>query len=210
MTGNFERTIIQKIYREIKKTKNLTKNHKIQLTKAFGGRFENAYKAIMNEKVMKYTFNRKRVVWVVVGKEDLYQILPLANFCTCNDFYFRVIGHEVFMCYHLIAQKLAEALDNLVIIDKNDDGEYESLMEKLREIPTSRRILSIDEVENIRRVVSGILSEEKHLSIVQLLKELRKVGFNDLTTRHLTAIFVADKRKRFRCMKGIWSLAKSP
>ena len=210
MTGNFERTIIQKIYREIKKTKNLTKNHKIQLTKAFGGRFENAYKAIMNEKVMKYTFNRKRVVWVVVGKEDLYQILPLANFCTCNDFYFRVIGHEVFMCYHLIAQKLAEALDNLVIIDKNDDGEYESLMEKLREIPTSRRILSIDEVENIRRVVSGILSEEKHLSIVQLLKELRKVGFNDLTTRHLTAIFVADKRKRIRCMKGIWSLAKSP
>lgn len=210
MTGNFERTIIQKIYREVKKTKNLTKNHKIQLTKAFGGRFENAYKAIMNEKVMKYTFNRKRVVWVVVGKEDVYQILPLANFCTCNDFYFRVIGHEVFMCYHLIAQKLAEALDNLVIIDKNDDGEYESLMEKLREIPTSRRILSIDEVENIRRVVSGILSEEKHLSIVQLLKELRKVGFNDLTTRHLTAIFVADKRKRFRCMKGIWSLAKSP
>jgi len=210
LTGNFERTIIQKIYREVKKTKNLTKNHKIQLTKAFGGRFENAYKAIMNEKVMKYTFNRKRVVWVVVGKEDVYQILPLANFCTCNDFYFRVIGHEVFMCYHLIAQKLAEALDNLVIIDKNDDGEYESLMEKLREIPTSRRILSIDEVENIRRVVSGILSEEKHLSIVQLLKELRKVGFNDLTTRHLTAIFVADKRKRFRCMKGIWSLAKSP
>ena len=210
MTENSERTIFQEIYGEIKETKRLTDNHKTKLAKAFGARFENAYKAIMEGKVRKYIFSpSERVVWVVVGKEGMYQILPLANFCSCNDFYFRVIGHEAFLCYHLIAQKLAEALDKHVIVDRNDE-EYEPLMGKLREIPVSRRILSIEEVENIRRVVSGILSEENHLSIAQLLEELKKAGFNSLTTRHLTAILVADKRKRFRCLEGIWSLAESP
>jgi len=30
-------------------------------------------------------------------------------FCTCDDYYFRVMGKKRQLCYHLIAQGLAEA-----------------------------------------------------------------------------------------------------
>jgi len=210
LTEKSERTIFQEIYGELKKTKCLTDNHKKKLIRAFDTRFENAYKAIMSGKIKKYIFiPSERVVWGVVGKDGMYQILPRANFCSCNDFYFRVIGHVVFMCYHLIAQKLAEALDKNVIVKENDE-KYEPLMSKLREVPVSRKTLSIEKLENIRSVVSGILFEENKLSISQLVEELRKVGFNTLSTRHLTAILVADKKKRFRCLEGIWYLVEDP
>jgi predicted nucleic acid-binding Zn finger protein len=205
---NSEVTVFREVYGEAKESKRLTHNHKTKLIKIFGARFENAYKAVEEGRVVKYVFSpSKRVVWMVAGKEGMYQILPQANFCSCNDFYFRVIGHEAFLCYHLIAQKLAKALDKYVNVNVRDGEEYESLMGKLREIPVCRRVLSIEEVENIRRVVSGILSEEKHLTLAQLLEELRKAGFKAMSTRHLTAILVADKRKRFRCLEGVWSLA---
>lgn len=210
MSVKSERRIFRKIYSETKKTKRLTDNHKTKLTKVFGARFENAYKAIMEGKVKKYVFNpSKRIVWAVVGREGMYQILPQANFCSCNDFYFRVIGHVIFLCYHLIAQKLAEALDENVIVRENDE-KYEHLMINLREIPVTRKGLYTNELENIRSIVFGILSEENNLSISRLIEELGKVGFNALTTRHLTAILVADKKKRFRWREGMWFLDENP
>jgi len=207
---NSGRRVFQRVYNEIKETKLFTEKHRLQLKNAFGTRFENAYKAIMEGKVRKYVFNsRKKEIWVVVGKEGVYQVLPNANFCSCNDFYFKVIGHEVYLCYHLIAQKLAELLDKCVVISSNDDGGYESLMIKLRKVPANKRTLPAEEVEDVRRVIYGILSEEKCLSITQLLEEIRKEGFKKLTTRHLSSILSTDKRKRFQCRKGIWSLYKN-
>jgi predicted nucleic acid-binding Zn finger protein len=47
---------------------------------------------LKENRVKKYTFKPSgRVVWVVVGKERDYLIMPDAEFCSCDDFYFRVI-----------------------------------------------------------------------------------------------------------------------
>lgn len=204
-----EEAVFSQTYDEILKTKYMADGHVERLTKVFGGRFQSAYKAIEEGRVRKYLFHPSgRVVWIVAGKEGEYQVLPLVNFCSCNDFYFRVISHEAFLCYHLIAQKLAEALDKYVLVEKSDEA-YESLMEEWRRTRVEERLLPIGEVENVRRVAEAILSEAGELSTSQLLDEVKKTGFNLLTIRHLANILVADKGKRFKCRKGVWTLVKS-
>jgi len=204
-----EEAIFNQLYDEIRRTKCMTDGHIERLTEVLGSRFQNAHKATEERHVRKYLFHPSgRVVWIVAGKEGEYQVLPIVNYCSCDDFYFRVISHETFLCYHLIAQKLAEALDKYVLVEKPDE-EYESLMKKWRRVKAEERRLSIGEVENVRRVAEAILSEAGELSISQLLEEVKKVGFNLLTTHHLANILVADKGKRFKCKKGVWTLVKS-
>ncbi len=208
LTVKNEKKVFQEIYRKVTKTKNITEKQKKRMMKTFGTRFEKAYQTILDRKVKKYIFKpSEKQVWIVIGKGNIYQILPSVNFCSCNDFYFRVIGQEIFLCKHLIAQKLADALEKYVVIVKNEK-EFESLMMKLRESPRIKRILSIEELENIRKITSEILSKEKQISITQIRNKLKKVNSTTLTTRHLTAILVADKKKRFHCLKGLWSLAE--
>lgn len=208
LTVKSEKKVFQEIYRKVTKTKNITEKQKKRMMKTFGTRFEKAYQTVLDRKVKKYIFKpSEKQVWIVIGKGNIYQILPSVNFCSCNDFYFRVIGQEIFLCKHLIAQKLADALEKYVVIVKNEK-EFESLMMKLRESPRIKRILSIEELENIRKIISEILSKEKQISITQIRNKLKKVNSTTLTTRHLTAILVADKKKRFHCLKGLWSLAE--
>jgi predicted nucleic acid-binding Zn finger protein len=80
--------------------------------------------------VKKYAFKPSgRVVWIVVGKERDYLIMAQAEFCTCDDFYFRVLDRQVHLCYHLIAQKIAQVLDWYDAIEERDDL-YDSLMKE--------------------------------------------------------------------------------
>jgi predicted nucleic acid-binding Zn finger protein len=53
--------------------------------------------------------------------------MPEAEFCTCDDFYFRVLDRQVHLCYHLIAQKLAKNLEWYEAIEDHDEI-YDSLM----------------------------------------------------------------------------------
>jgi len=53
--------------------------------------------------------------------------MPEAEFCSCDDFYFRVLDREIHLCYHLIAQKLAKILEWYEIIEEHDEL-YDSLM----------------------------------------------------------------------------------
>ncbi|UCB61435.1 MAG: hypothetical protein JSW72_05170 [Candidatus Bathyarchaeota archaeon] len=99
-----------------------------RLCGAFGERFAKAWAAVNGKRVKKYLFTpSNRAVWIVVGKERDYLILPAVDFCTCDDFYFRVLDKQVHLCYHLIAQKLAETLERYVTYDE-DDELYAALM----------------------------------------------------------------------------------
>ena len=106
-------------------------NEDIQrLTKAFGQRFTKAWEAVEGKRVKKYVFKpSNRVVWIVVGKNRDYLIIPAADFCTCNDFYFRVLDRHIHLCYHLIAQKLAETL-KIYDLYKEEDELCEALMKE--------------------------------------------------------------------------------
>ncbi|MEM2915653.1 MAG: hypothetical protein QXH91_09705 [Candidatus Bathyarchaeia archaeon] len=127
-----ERQLVDSICRDICKTGQLTDRQKQTLQNTFGKRFKSALKALEDGAVKKYVFEpSQRTVWIVVGKERDYQIIPDVNFCSCDDFYFHVLKGESTLCYHLIAQKLADSLGRYALISDSDEL-YEALMKDWR------------------------------------------------------------------------------
>jgi len=119
---------LNSVCKEAKTEGKLTGKNLTNLYEIFGQRFTRAFEALKENRVKKYVFKPSgRTVWIVVGRERDYLIMPEAEFCTCDDFYFRVLDREVHLCYHLIAQKLAKNLDWYEAIDEHDEL-YESLM----------------------------------------------------------------------------------
>jgi predicted nucleic acid-binding Zn finger protein len=126
--------VLEKVCEEAKTKRELTANQLTQLSESFGSRFTKAWETIKEKRVKKYVFSPSgRIVWIVVGREREYQIMPAAGFCSCDDFYFRVMDREANICYHLIAQKLADAL---WLYDKieEEDRLYDCLMEEWKKV----------------------------------------------------------------------------
>jgi predicted nucleic acid-binding Zn finger protein len=118
------------ICRQAKAEGKLSGKNLTGLYDLFGQRFTKALEALKENRVKKYTFRpSNRVVWIVVGRERDYLIMVEADFCTCDDFYFRVLDKKIHLCYHLLAQKIARNLGWFAPIDENDEL-YESLMDE--------------------------------------------------------------------------------
>ncbi len=126
--------VLDQVCEEATNNGKVTGNHLTQLSEALGSRFTKAWDAIKEERVKKYVFSPSgRIVWIVVGREREYQIMPAAAFCSCDDFYFRVMDREANICYHLIAQKIAEALERYDKVEE-EDRLYECLMEEWKKV----------------------------------------------------------------------------
>ena len=122
--------LLEKVSKEAKSKGTFTEKQLTQLSEAFGSRFTKAREAIKEEHVKKYIFSPSgRIVWIVLGRETEYQIMPEAGFCSCDDFYFRVMDREANICYHLIAQKIASELGLYDKIEE-EDRLYDCLMEE--------------------------------------------------------------------------------
>jgi len=131
-TGEEEKKVLKEASEEARRLGRLSEERIPQLRSTFGDRFERALRLVEEKRVKKYTFEPSgRIVWIVVGKEKEYQILQRAGYCPCDDFYFRVIDGETGLCYHLIAQRLAEALGIFEEVGEGDEF-YESLMAEWR------------------------------------------------------------------------------
>lgn len=179
---------------------------KNKLMSMFGAKFDHSMKAVEEGRVKRITFNpSRRVVWQISGKGRDYVILSNAEYCSCEDFYFRVLDHEEILCYHLLAQKLAEALGRYSAVEEPDQR-YEDLVLRIARKGEKARKLPIEETERIRRVVAETLSEQNELPIEELIETVDKAGFPHLSRRHLTAIMTADKSKKFQTTEGLWSL----
>jgi len=121
---------LNSICKEAKAQGKLTGKSLTKLYEIFGQRFINAFEALKEGRVKKYVFKPSdRVVWIVVGKERDYLLMPEAEFCSCDDFYFRVLDREIHLCYHLIAQKIANILEWYETIEERDEL-YNSLMKE--------------------------------------------------------------------------------
>ena len=128
MKKHSETEALKKICREIKANELVTGLQLTRLSMAFGSRFTKAWEALKDGRIKKYLFKPSgRVVWIVVGRERDYLVMPAADFCSCDDFYFRVMDKEIHLCYHLIAQKMAEALTWYDVFEEEDEL-YDSLM----------------------------------------------------------------------------------
>jgi predicted nucleic acid-binding Zn finger protein len=126
--------VLESVCEEAKNRGEVNDKQLTQLSEVLGSRFTKAWKALEEGRVKKYVFSPSdRIVWIVVGREREYQIMPAAGFCSCDDFYFRVMDREAHICYHLIAQKMADALgwfDNI----EEDDETYDYLMEEWKKV----------------------------------------------------------------------------
>ena len=89
-----------------------------------------AEKAVRAGRVKLYLFEPSgRQRWVVVGRHGEYLILPDSGYCSCHDFFFRVMSGEKPTCYHLVAVKLARERGRYVVV-KEKDSEHDALMNK--------------------------------------------------------------------------------
>jgi len=128
MDEESENGLLAAVCKNAKAEGKLTGKDLTKLYEVFGQRFTRAFETLKENRVKRYVFRSSgRIVWIVVGKERDYLIMPEAEFCTCDDFYFRVVDKKVHLCYHLIAQKLANALSWYEGIEAHDEL-YDSLM----------------------------------------------------------------------------------
>jgi predicted nucleic acid-binding Zn finger protein len=126
--------VLEKVCNEAKSKGEITDDQLAQLSEAFGPQFTKAWETLQEKRVKKYVFSpSNRIVWIVVGRGREYQIMPAAGFCSCDDFYFRVMDREAHICYHLIAQKIAYALGCFDKIDEFDVT-YNYLMEEWKKV----------------------------------------------------------------------------
>lgn len=122
LNNNFEIDTLSTICREAKAEGKLSGKNITKLHELFGQRFTKTLVALRENRVKKYIFKPSgRTVWIVIGRERDYLIMPDAEFCMCDDFYFRVLDRKIHMCYHLIAQKIAYNLGWYETIEESDD-----------------------------------------------------------------------------------------
>src|SRR2546428_12243854 len=91
------------------------------LTTVFQKRFSQALGLVEGGRVRKYQCSPSgRTVWVVTGRGRDYQVLPDSLFCTCDDYYFRVMERKKQLCCHIIAQQLSVAMSKHNAIEMTD------------------------------------------------------------------------------------------
>jgi predicted nucleic acid-binding Zn finger protein len=116
-----EDAILKEVSEELRRTHVLTDEQKKVLTKVFEKRLAPALSLVEARNVTNYRFKPSgRTVWAVKGRKGEYQVMPDSMFCTCDDYYFRVIDNKKQLCYHLVAQQIAEALGQFTTSDLSD------------------------------------------------------------------------------------------
>ena len=128
MNENAEIETLNAICRDAKSDGKLSGKSLTVLYDLFGQRFTKALEALKENRVKKYVFKpSNRTVWIVIGRERDYLLMPEAEFCTCDDFYFRVLDRKIHLCYHLIAQKISRNLGWFETLEETDEL-YKTLM----------------------------------------------------------------------------------
>ncbi len=88
--------------------KDLTQKDIEYFRKKYGKKFVRALRAVDEGKIIKYHFlPSESETWIVKGRRE-YLVMP-ELYCTCRSFYQEVvISRESTLCYHLLAQRIAE------------------------------------------------------------------------------------------------------
>ena len=128
----YENDLMDEAFTELKERHVLSETLRDRLLKAFGERFTNGLDLASSNRVKRYEFKpSKRIVWVVEGRTNQYQVIPDLPFCYCDDYYFRVMDRKRGLCYHIIAQRVAEALNQFQTIHGND-SQYSNITDRWR------------------------------------------------------------------------------
>jgi predicted nucleic acid-binding Zn finger protein len=107
--------------------KELTQSDIEYFQHRYGKKFVRAFKTAEDGKVTMYHFHPSdTTTWIVRGRKRQYMVIPDV-YCTCRSFYQDVvISRETDMCYHMLAQKIAQ-LRNLQGVCESTDSERRQL-----------------------------------------------------------------------------------
>jgi predicted nucleic acid-binding Zn finger protein len=100
---------------------NLTQKDIDYFRDKYGKKFVRALRVVEEKKVEKYHFKPSdSITWIVKGRARQYLVIP-KTYCTCRSFYQEVvISRESDMCYHLLAQQIAEIRSQHELVDSTD------------------------------------------------------------------------------------------
>jgi predicted nucleic acid-binding Zn finger protein len=94
----------------------------------FGSKFTKAIDAVLNDDIKEHVFTpSRRVVYTVVGRNGDEFVDPNKPYCSCNHFYFRVLGNQDQLCYHLLSYEIASQVGAFDKIEFDDD-EYPQVL----------------------------------------------------------------------------------
>lgn len=103
--------MLRQVSQDLRRTHVLTEEQKQTLSKVFEKRLPPALSLVDSQSITNYRFKPSgRTIWIVKGRKGEYQVMPESMFCTCDDYYFRVMDSKKQLCYHLVAQQIADAL----------------------------------------------------------------------------------------------------
>ena len=110
--------------------KELTQDIIEYFKQKFGKRFIRALRVVEEGRVFNYKFTpSKTSTWVVKGQRREYITIP-ETYCTCRAFYQDVVmTREVKLCYHLLAQIIAEIRGFYQTIKASDSERRKLLIE---------------------------------------------------------------------------------
>jgi predicted nucleic acid-binding Zn finger protein len=95
--------------------------------KKYGSKFDRAIDTVLGGGVKESVFLPSgRKVITVVGRLGDEFIDPEKPYCSCSNFFFRVLGGREEICYHLLSYKIAAKTGWLDITEFSDEeyGEY--------------------------------------------------------------------------------------
>jgi predicted nucleic acid-binding Zn finger protein len=128
----YENDLIDEAFTELQSRRVLSEELRMKLLKTFGDRFTNGLELTNSNRVKRFEFTpSRRVVWVVQGRSNEYQVIPDLPFCYCDDYYFRVMDRKRGLCYHIIAQRIAEALGKFSTVQQSD-SQYSTITDRWR------------------------------------------------------------------------------
>jgi predicted nucleic acid-binding Zn finger protein len=88
-------------------------------------------RAVSSGGVKKHIFMpSNRVIYTVVGKSGDEFVDPQKPFCSCSNFFFRVLGGSEELCYHLLSYRIARESKKFDTVVFSDD-EYSSLLKAI-------------------------------------------------------------------------------
>ncbi len=134
-----EGKVVKDLSVELRKTRVVSEEQKQKLQNIFQKRLPPALAIVEDKRVARYRFDPSgRSVWIVTGRKGQYQVIPDSMFCTCDDYHFRVMENKKQLCYHILAQQLAEPLGKY--IESNlPDSSYFRMMSKWGPAPSREK-----------------------------------------------------------------------
>jgi predicted nucleic acid-binding Zn finger protein len=118
---------------------------KIQQYAYLGKTFEKAVDAVLRGYVKAHIFVPSgRTIYTVVGSGGDEFIDPEKPYCSCGNFFFRVMGGKREYCYHILGYKMALEAGKIEKITFEDE-EYSDFF----------RIVTIDVLDNLKEKKSS-------------------------------------------------------